>query len=361
MTEANISYTTEDGHKYLIYQSGSQAQKNQLTFGIMNNLNLPHILDVSFDDAEGLKANYDITEYDSLTDVFSDVVSRDEMLSTIKNMVSSIQELEEYFVMESDLLLKKEYIYIHRLTKAICFAIVPEILDSDNTVGELIHNIIRSVKWKREENKNYLNILFEVVEKQNSTYEDICAVIDRILSKPVEYLPIEPPKPSVVSQAPTEPPKPPIIPQAPIEPPKPPVIPQAPVEPPKPPVNQVSILQIGDKDFDGETTVLGISNQPMIFPILIRMKNNEKVVISKMEFLIGKDPSQVDYCIFDNSAVSRIHAKIISEKGEFFVIDNRSTNHVYVNGMLIDANVPVRLSHGSRVRLGDEDFEFRFQ
>ena len=374
MTEANISYTTEDGHKYLIYQTDSQTPKKQLIFGIMNNLNLPHILDVSFDDVEGIKANYDITEYDSLTNVFSDVVTRDEMLSTIKNIVSSIQELEEYFITESDLLLKKEYIYIHRQTKEICFVIVAEIFDSDNAVGELIHDIIRSVQWKREENKNYLNILFEVVKKQNSTYEDICYVIDEILSKPVEYIPIEPPKPPVIPQTPAKPPKPPVIPQTPAKPPKPPVIPQtpakppkppvipqAPAKPPKPPVNQVSMLQIGDKDFDGETTVLGISNQPMIFPILIRMKNNEKVVINKMEFFIGKDPSHVDYCIFDNSAVSRVHAKIISEKGEFFVIDNRSTNHVYVNGLLIDANVPVRLSHGSRVRLGDEDFEFRFQ
>ena len=77
--------------------------------------------------------------------------------------------------------------------------------------------------------------------------------------------------------------------------------------------------------------------------------------------MIGKDASKVDCCIFDNSAVSRIHAKIVSKNGEFFVIDNHSTNHVYVNGMLIDPDTQVRLTHGARVRLGDEDFEFRFQ
>jgi hypothetical protein len=116
-----------------------------------------------------------------------------------------------------------------------------------------------------------------------------------------------------------------------------------------------------DEDSFGETTVLGATTHPMIFPSLVRLKTNERVVINKMEFIIGKDPSKVDYCIFDNSAVSRVHAKIICKNGEFFVIDNRSTNHVYVNGILIDANVEVRLSHGSHIRLGDEDFEFRFQ
>ena len=112
----------------------------------------------------------------------------------------------------------------------------------------------------------------------------------------------------------------------------------------------------------GETTVLGINgSQPMIFPILVRAKTGEKSVINKSEYLIGKDASKVDCCIFDNSAVSRIHAKIVSKNGEFFVIDNHSTNHVYVNGMLIDPDTQVRLTHGARVRLGDEDFEFRFQ
>ena len=233
-----------------------------------------------------------------------------------------------------------------------------------------------------------------------------------MLSEPVKYLPVESeanmaikkaenkveepvlltppaPQPSVeqVAPVPPQPPVAPVPPQPPVAPvpPQPPVAaapPQPPVAavPPQPPVapnnyiqeeqltSQLSVSMNNSMDDDededdtfGQTTVLGISNQPMIFPALIRIKNNEKVVINKNEFLIGKEPSKVDYCIFDNSAISRVHAKVLCKNGEFFVVDNNSTNHVYVNGMLIERNSEVRLTHGARVRLGDEDFEFRFQ
>ena len=145
----------------------------------------------------------------------------------------------------------------------------------------------------------------------------------------------------------------------------------APIQPMFSPVPPMAVSQIdNDSQFGettvlsdqfGETTVLGTSIVPAVCPILTRIKTGEKVVINKTEFYIGKDPTKVDYCIFNNSAISRVHIRIVCKNGEFFVVDNNSTNHVYVNGRRIEPDVEVRLEHDSRVRLGDEDFEFRFQ
>lgn len=110
----------------------------------------------------------------------------------------------------------------------------------------------------------------------------------------------------------------------------------------------------------GETTVLGVAAEPnKRDPHLIRSKNNEKIPLNKPVFRIGKERSYVDYFISDNTAISRGHANIVDHNGEFFVVDTNSTNHTYVNGAMIQSGVETKLSHGDKVRLANEDFEFR--
>lgn len=110
----------------------------------------------------------------------------------------------------------------------------------------------------------------------------------------------------------------------------------------------------------GETTVLGAGAAPIKNdPHLIRSKNNEKIPLNKPVFRIGKERSYVDYFISDNTAISRGHANIVDHNGEFFVVDTNSTNHTYVNGTMIQSGVETKLTHGDKVRLANEDFEFR--
>ena len=110
----------------------------------------------------------------------------------------------------------------------------------------------------------------------------------------------------------------------------------------------------------GKTTVLNQSPQEVkIKPHLIRAKNNERINLDKPVFRIGKERSYVDYFVGDNSAISRSHCNIITKNGEFFIVDTNSTNHTYVNGGIVPSNEEVRLAHGTKVRLANEEFEFR--
>lgn len=110
----------------------------------------------------------------------------------------------------------------------------------------------------------------------------------------------------------------------------------------------------------GETTVLGAAAAPnRREPHLIRTKNNEKIPLNKPVFRIGKERSYVDYFIGDNTAISRSHANVVDHNGEFFVVDTNSTNHTYVNGAMIQSGVETKLAHGDKVRLANEDFEFK--
>lgn len=114
----------------------------------------------------------------------------------------------------------------------------------------------------------------------------------------------------------------------------------------------------------GETTVLNagmIIPEVKIQPYLVRAKNNERIELNKPVFRIGKEKSYVDYFISDNTAISRSHANIISRDGEYFVVDTNSTNHTYVNGMMIQSNIETKLADGMKIRLANEDFEFKLR
>lgn len=111
----------------------------------------------------------------------------------------------------------------------------------------------------------------------------------------------------------------------------------------------------------GETTVLngGMQQTQAITPHLIRNKNNEKILLNKPVFRIGKEKSYVDYFIGDNTAVSRSHANIITRENTYFVVDTNSTNHTFVNGKMIQSSTETEIHHGDKIRLGNEDFEFK--
>lgn len=111
----------------------------------------------------------------------------------------------------------------------------------------------------------------------------------------------------------------------------------------------------------GETTVLTnaqVQNSKSVTPYLIRLKNREKIEITKNIFRIGKERSFVDYFVGDNTAISRSHANIVVRDGVYFIIDTNSKNHTFVNGSMIQSNTEVKIEHGAKICLADEEFEF---
>lgn len=125
-----------------------------------------------------------------------------------------------------------------------------------------------------------------------------------------------------------------------------------PVQEPSAGAGETSVLGEGR----GETTVPGASAQSAAY--MIRKKTNERVVISAPSFTIGKERSRVNYCISDNTSVSRCHARISRKGSQYFVADMNSTNFTFVNGVKVVPGQEVALKDNDTVRFADEDFEF---
>lgn len=105
---------------------------------------------------------------------------------------------------------------------------------------------------------------------------------------------------------------------------------------------------------DAGTTLLASEEK---FPILTRLKTGEQIPVRQNCFLIGKDAG-CDYSITDNRVISRRHAIIEKKNGVYFIVDENSTNHTYLNGQLLEGGKSYELADKMTIRMADEEFKF---
>lgn len=102
-------------------------------------------------------------------------------------------------------------------------------------------------------------------------------------------------------------------------------------------------------------------NAPKAIPYLVRVNTEERIMLGKIIFKIGKASRGVDYTVSGNGAISRQHAIITQKDGVCYIKDNKSTNHTYVNDKKVDEGVEEILTHDSMIKLGDEEFVFKIR
>ena len=114
-------------------------------------------------------------------------------------------------------------------------------------------------------------------------------------------------------------------------------------------------------DVTTETTMLEQSASPeqKIRPFLIRKKNNERIPVNPPLFRLGRNREYNDYVVDGNGHIGNSHCHIVTKDGEYFIVDDNSMNHTYVDGVMIPSGSEVKLAHGQSLTLADEEFEFR--
>ena len=131
------------------------------------------------------------------------------------------------------------------------------------------------------------------------------------------------------------------------------------VEPEEEEVVSNSILS---QTISGATGLLkGNVNVPKVNPYLIRVNTGERIMITKQNFKLGKASMGVDYSVKGNGAVSRVHAVITNKDGIYYIRDNKSTNHTFVNGKTLEDGENELLTQDCKIVLGDEEFIFKLR
>ena len=82
------------------------------------------------------------------------------------------------------------------------------------------------------------------------------------------------------------------------------------------------------------------------------------LIFAKDRVSIGRAHSNDVRLLNPARLVSRQHAEIRREEGEFWIVDLGSKNATLLNGQRIEADRPYALEHGDRLLLGDFQIEF---
>lgn len=130
-----------------------------------------------------------------------------------------------------------------------------------------------------------------------------------------------------------------------------------PIEPPEicPPPLELSAKHFNDRMIY-VIKALEYINREMAQIIL--KETNEKICVNKNSFVIGRIKDRVDFVV-TNTTVSRIHAEIICENNEYFIVDFNSANKTYVDGVECRPEEKIPLRDGVEIKLGNVEMIFK--
>lgn len=113
--------------------------------------------------------------------------------------------------------------------------------------------------------------------------------------------------------------------------------------------------------YDDEAGTTGLVNpeEEVALPkaFIFRLKTEERTEILKQETSIGKSKS-ADYTVSGNNTFSRIHCVILFKDGQFYVVDNHSSNKTYVGEELVEPDTLVPINNGDHLLISNEEFVF---
>jgi pSer/pThr/pTyr-binding forkhead associated (FHA) protein len=113
-------------------------------------------------------------------------------------------------------------------------------------------------------------------------------------------------------------------------------------------------------DEDGDTVMESVGT--MMYESaparLINSKTGEAFLVGKEFFNIGRSEAFADLHL-NSMHVGREHCRIFQKDSGYFITDLGSKNHTFVDGAQLADGKPVQLKDGSRIKVADEEFNFR--
>ncbi len=360
------------------YLLKSNDRIDNLTLGMMVNNDIEGFLPVQPVQVENDRYfRYDITGLVTMKEYLGEYVKKDRLLKVFYGIANTIRESSEYMINWTSFSLERKEIYVNPENgdvRLLCLPLLTVI--NDGNICNFFKNVLFSSQFDLDENGNYVGKLITFLNPKSYTLDKFIYELEDMLGlehkevveeedeedttveaeteedkndADVEKEPAEDTEQEAANDDDTE-----------IQPELEENVAETSDEVIDEKVTEetIEIDEVSGKDAETEEVPPTVS-KPEIEPYLIRLSNNQEIKIDKDSFYIGKDEKNVDYCISDNLAIDDKHAYIIRHGKEYFVVDNNSKNHTYLNRVLIGTDEEVFIPHGAQLRFADEDFEFR--
>lgn len=397
---------TDNEKNYVIFEEdNSEAEFNDVAFGMCMNNNIPCLIPCSVSRSDNKRIiMYNVSSYQTMQELLENETSFDLISSLFIDMCSSIIMLRRYMIDTNSLIFDTDKIYVDTLNAKAKFLIYP--LNEKRAVDlrDIFRNIIVKLKLNKQDSKNVGEIL-SMLNKNKFSAETFLADMkdpdrnknnghnirpvsyavktesDRIPSDRAENsavmsnfdakendMHIPAPDPVRTENNKDNKKNGSLINK--LFAPKKKTVSKAKSSsmdglniPGKENANtkkNITVLQnTSDTDVtvpaDDVTAILTDMDQ---YPKLRNKTTNETVTVDKDMFKIGRDASLGLDMVINQKLVSHYHASIRCKNGAYYIIDENSTNHVFVNGQKIPVNDNFRLNDGDVIKIGSEEFVF---
>lgn len=334
-----FNYQNEDNHFFITYET--EARLDHVSLAMILKNEIAEFLPVFYEDGGMTNAfAYEITGKYNIRYLLREAVGKEEVLKILKSLANALTECEEYLIPLSCMVIQPEYIYWDKDTDKIRMVCLPLLEEAEENMGSRLYRLFEIFEIKEgTKARYYKSICTYLEENQDIKPREFLAFLEEL-----EELQEEEPAEKIQEEEPVneEP-----INEEPVN--------EEPVN--EEPVNEEPEEEAFVSDDDAPTVFLARDVQ-LVRGKLLCHRTNQVFYLAGERAIIGKGTDQVDFKVQGNENLSRRHASLIQKNGEFYIKDEGSKNHTYVNNRLIPMHQEVLLQDEDRLELANEKFTF---
>lgn len=127
---------------------------------------------------------------------------------------------------------------------------------------------------------------------------------------------------------------------------------------PQPPVQQAgghTVVLAAGNGGTARTTLMGAGSSGEAGELyLVQKATNQYIHVTHTNFHIGRAEDVVDYTVHtQNCYLGNDHAYILIENGSYYIVDNNTQNHTYLNEQRLEPSKPTQFHAGDTIRMAD--------
>lgn len=363
------------GQKFLVIQGQKGQQISEREYYAISNGHIPGLLRAELiRKGNAFRLNYNVSGFISLREFLVNPLNKQSFAKLLGNILSNLKALQNAYYNHQFILMDMNAAMVNPTTQQVSFVYVPiTFYESGTSLKEFLLSIIQCCSFVPGENteyvRDYIKILnnginFSVfdleeyvkslkIDEQKGNSVNKCTRCGNVIQPNVNFCSSCGMKISGLNSS---------NPQGVYDPAR--II----FTPPKidegvnygvvdtPPIYSETISSSCITDVS-QPQSQQTATQPKT-AVIYRLRTGEQIRITSESFRIGKDPHNCEYCIRDNSAISRCHVLIKQINGKWFINDLNSTNKTYVCERMIYPHMDIELNNGMGFKLANEDFVF---
>lgn len=126
---------------------------------------------------------------------------------------------------------------------------------------------------------------------------------------------------------------------------------------PQPSGGRTVVLSDSQSDGNVRTTLMGAGVGASHELYLVQKDTNQYIHVTHTNFHIGRAADVVDFTVrTQNCYLGNDHAYILLKDGNYYIVDNNTQNHTYLNEQRLEPSKPTQFHAGDTIRMADVVF-----